>query len=43
MMTQCRLLFIEVSPEEYQLLSYFGVTKDILPQVRAIRLVCLSA
>jgi hypothetical protein len=29
-----RLLFVEVAPEEYQLLSYFGITKDILPQVR---------
>jgi hypothetical protein len=36
-----RLLFVEVAPEEYQLLSYFGITKDILPQVRRCP-VCVS-
>ena len=28
-----RLLFIEISPEEYQLLGYFGLSKEVLPQV----------
>ena len=28
-----RLLFIEISPEEYQLLGYFGLIKEVLPQV----------
>jgi hypothetical protein len=28
-----RLLFIEISPEEHQLLSYFGLSKEVLPQV----------
>lgn len=33
-----RLLFIEISPDEHQLLSYFGLTKDILPQVSLFKL-----
>jgi hypothetical protein len=29
-----RLLFVEISPEEHQLLSYFGLSKEVLPQVQ---------
>ena len=28
-----RLLFIEVTPDHHHLLSYFGLTKEVLPQV----------
>jgi hypothetical protein len=36
-----RLLFVEISPEEHQLLSYFGLSKEVLPQVLRTRHICV--